>query len=78
MSYSFSYPPLEIAVKGLQEFLAGVIGNDLYAAFFADGRAVKAVFAVLDILEDRLLFLFVPADDIHKARLVAQLAADAF
>ena len=43
----------------------------------AQRHAEEAVLAVLHILEDGLLCLRVPADDVHKAGLVANLAAHA-
>ena len=57
---------------------AGKIRADLDSFFFADGLAYKTVFAVLNIFEDRFFCFFIPAYDIDKASLVAQLAADAF
>jgi hypothetical protein len=58
--------------------LTGKIRADLDSFFFADGLAYKTVFAVLKIFEDRFFSFFIPANDIDKASLVAQLAADAF
>ena len=62
----------------LEQTFAGVIGNYTDSFLLALALAVEAVLAVLDILEDRLPVLLVPADDVDEAGLVAQAAADAF
>jgi hypothetical protein len=36
------------------------------------------MFAVLDVLKDRLFRFFVPADNVYEAGFVALLASDAF
>ena len=58
--------------------LAAVVRDHLDGVSFAHELAEEAAFAVLDVLEDRLLLFRVPAYDVHEARLVAQLAAYAF
>jgi len=68
---------LRVALKVLQQVLAGMIRDDLDRFLGTDALAVEAVLAVLNILEDRLLRLGIPADDVYEASLVAQLATDA-
>jgi len=57
--------------------LAGVVGDNLDSVSLAYELAIEAVFAVFNILENRFLVLGIPADNVYKASLVAQLAANA-
>ena len=57
--------------------LAGVVGDNLDSVSLAYELAIEAVFAVFDILENRFLVFGIPADNVYKASLVAQLAANA-
>jgi len=56
---------------------ACVIGDYLDSFFFANGLAVEAMLAIFHILEYRFLIFGIPADNVYKAGLVAQLAANA-
>ncbi len=67
----------QITVKRLQEFIAAEVRYHFNAAFLANGLAVKAMLAVLDVFENRLLLLLVPAYHIDKTCFIAQLATDA-
>lgn len=57
--------------------LACIVGNYNDSFLLANRLAIEAVLAIFNILEDRLLVLCVPADNVYEAGLVAQLAADA-
>ena len=55
--------------------LACIVGNYNDSFLLANRLAIEAVLAIFNILEDGLLVLSVPADNVYKAGLVAQAAA---
>ena len=57
--------------------LACIVGNNLDSISLAYELAIEAMFAVFNILENRFLVFGIPADNVYKASLVAQLAANA-
>ena len=57
--------------------LACIIGNYNDSFLLANRLAIEAVLAIFNILEDGLLILCIPADNVYEAGLVAQLAANA-
>jgi hypothetical protein len=66
-----------VSVKVLEQMLAGVVGDHLDGVLFTYALAVEAVLAILNVAEDRLFGLRVPADHVHEAGFVALLAAHA-
>ena len=66
---------LVVALKRLEKSLALIIGNNLDCVLIANGFAIEAMLAVVNIEKQRLSCLGVPADNVHKAGLVAQAAA---
>ena len=66
-----------ILFEGLHKMLACIVGNYNDSFLLANRLAVEAVLAIFNILEDGLLVLSIPADNVYEAGLVAQLAANA-
>ena len=66
-----------ILFEGLHKMLACIVGNYNDSFLLANRLAIEAVLAIFNILEDWLLVLSIPADNVYEAGLVAQLAADA-
>lgn len=57
--------------------LTCIVGNYNDSFLLANRLAIEAVLAIFNILEDRLLVLCIPTDNVYEAGLVAQLAANA-
>jgi hypothetical protein len=68
---------LLVSIEGLKHAFTAIIGFYLNAIFRAYDFTVVAVFAILNVLENRPLRLYIPADDIDKTGFVAKFASDA-
>ena len=56
--------------------LACIVGNYNDSFLLANRLAIEAVLTIFNILEDGLLILCIPADNVYEAGLVAQLATN--